>query len=170
MKADARRSTTSVFNELRIMNGQEGRNRGNFIGPRGGAGARGSCKNFVREECKQCPVRAAQLVFARERIPPSSFLLFFFFPPATPRALHAQVSFSLCKFAPTQSASPPLGGRRWMPAGGFWLSFLRAGKPHSAPNVNYTLINRPRQFVSRAQSVRLNFTVLYRVALTFPAT
>lgn len=54
-----------MLNELRITDSQKHRNRGNFIGLEGGTGARVSYKNFVREECKQCPIRAVRFFSLR---------------------------------------------------------------------------------------------------------
>lgn len=57
------RESSAALNELRVTRsveiaeislGWEGEGKG-------GTGARQSCKNFVREECKQCPVRVARL-------------------------------------------------------------------------------------------------------------
>lgn len=55
----------TVLNELRITDSRKHRNRRNFVGLEGGTGARVSYKNFVREECKQCPIRAVRLFSPR---------------------------------------------------------------------------------------------------------
>lgn len=138
-------------------------------GRAGGAGARGSCKNFVREECKQCPGRSCSALSsgrARMCTPAGNFLRFF----RRAAGLYTRrVSFPLCKFAPnskrvqphvrstTDAERPPE----------FTVSFVRAGQPPAALQRQLHPRKSARQFVSRAQSVLLNFTVPYRVVRTF---
>lgn len=99
-----------TLNELRVTRSWKFHWEG-----KGGTGARESCKNFVREECKQCPVRVARLF-------PS--LPIFYSPP-----LYARVSFSSWKFAtvvsspssPIEQLHPRKSGRQFVNPS-FWIS------------------------------------------------
>lgn len=137
-----------MLNELRITDSQKHRNRGNFVGVEGGAGARVSYKNFVREECKQCPIRAVRL------FPLRFFLLLSRYAPGFARvsivslvkiranSKHPVVPFARRPSLTTSRSSTFLSYELANP-----VAYRRQLHPRKSD----------RQFVSRSQSVLLNF-------------
>lgn len=145
---------------------RKGRNRGNFIRLRGGTGACGSCKNFVTEECKQCPVRAAQLPspVLRSLLTYSAFQLFTLFLPRS-RLCTREYRFPYANSHRLKARPQRRPVRRWMPVVPPPFFSLDLVNPIAHQRQLHTH-KSARQFVSRAQFILLNFTMLYRVART----